>query len=96
MIGGGNVAIDVATVAMRLGAKEVYVASLESREEMPAFNAEIETAVAEGVQLLPSWGPHRIIEKNGKVTGMELIQCTSVYDKDHRFAPVYNGDVTRQ
>ena len=55
VIGGGNVAIDVATVALRLGAKEVTAASLESRKEMPAFEAEIETAVAEGVRLMPSW-----------------------------------------
>jgi NADPH-dependent glutamate synthase beta subunit-like oxidoreductase len=50
VIGGGNVAIDVATVAIRLGAKEVITACLESREEMPAFVSEIETAVAEGVR----------------------------------------------
>ncbi len=92
VIGGGNVAIDVATVARRLGAKEVYAASLESGEEMPAFEAEIETAVAEGVRLMPSWGPHRVIEKNGKVTGMELVQCTTVYDENGKFCPAYNDE----
>jgi NADPH-dependent glutamate synthase beta subunit-like oxidoreductase len=92
VIGGGNVAMDVATVALRLGAKEVYAASLESREEMPAFKADIETAVAEGVRLMPSCGPHRIIEANGKITGMELVQCTSVYDENHKFSPKYNRD----
>jgi NADPH-dependent glutamate synthase beta subunit-like oxidoreductase len=93
VIGGGNVAIDVATVALRLGAKEVTAVSLENREEMPAFAAEIEAAVAEGVNLKPSWGPSRVIIENGKVTGMELVQCTSVYDKEHRFSPVYNSNV---
>jgi NADPH-dependent glutamate synthase beta subunit-like oxidoreductase/CO/xanthine dehydrogenase FAD-binding subunit len=93
VIGGGNVAIDVATVALRLGAKEVTAVSLESREEMPAFAAEIEAAVAEGVSLKPSWGPSRVIVENGKVTGMELVQCTSVYDKEHRFSPVYDNNV---
>jgi NADPH-dependent glutamate synthase beta subunit-like oxidoreductase len=92
VVGGGNVAIDVATVALRLGAKEVIVTSLENRDEMPAFEAEIETAVAEGVRLMPSWGPHRIIAVNGKVTGMELVQCTSVYDDNRKFCPVYNHD----
>ena len=90
VIGGGNVAIDVATVARRLGAQEVYAASLESREEMPAFETEIKTAVAEGVRLMPSWGPHRVIDKNGKVIGMELVQCTTVYDENGKFCPVYN------
>ena len=94
VIGGGNVAIDVATVALRLGAKEVITACLESREEMPAFASEIETAVAEGVQLMPSWGPYRIIEANGKVTGMELVQCTSVYDKKGNFSPTFNNTIT--
>jgi NADPH-dependent glutamate synthase beta subunit-like oxidoreductase/CO/xanthine dehydrogenase FAD-binding subunit len=95
VIGGGNVAIDVATVAIRLGAKEVTAASLESRKEMPAFEAEIEAAVAEGVKLEPSWGPSRVIVENGKVTGMELVQCTSVYDREHRFAPVFDYSVKK-
>ncbi|MGD1118931.1 MAG: FAD binding domain-containing protein [Dehalococcoidales bacterium] len=95
VIGGGNVAIDVATVALRLGAKEVIAASLESREEMPAFEAEIETAVAEGVQLMPSWGPSRVIVENGKVTGMELVRCTSVYDKEHHFSPVFDDNTKK-
>jgi CO/xanthine dehydrogenase FAD-binding subunit len=92
VIGGGNVAIDVANVALRLGAKEVTAASLESRGEMPAFEAEIETAVAEGVQLMPSFGPSRVIVENGKVTGMELVRCTSVYDKEHQFSPVFDNN----
>lgn len=95
VIGGGNVAIDVATVALRLGAKEVTAASLESREEMPAFEAEIETAVAEGVQLMPSWGPSRVIVENGKVTGMELVRCTSVYDEEHHFSPVFDNNLKK-
>jgi len=93
VIGGGNVAIDVATVARRLGAKDVTVVCLESKEEMPAFKAEIETAVAEGVRLMPSWGPHRVIKEKGKVVGLELVKCTSVYNKEHSFAPVYDQDV---
>jgi len=90
VIGGGNVAIDVATVASRLGANKVYVASLESREEMPAFQSEVEAAVAEGINLLPSWGPYRIFEANGKVTGMELVRCTSVYNDECVFSPAFD------
>jgi len=95
VIGGGNVAVDVATVASRLGAEKVYVASLESREEMPAFRSEIDAAVAEGVSFLNAWGPGRIIETDGKVAGMELVRCTAVYDSDGRFSPVFDADVTK-
>ncbi|MBC7341437.1 MAG: FAD-dependent oxidoreductase [Clostridia bacterium] len=61
VIGGGNVAIDAARTARRLGAKEVHMVSLESREEMPAHPWEIEEAVEEGVILHPGWGPKRFI-----------------------------------
>jgi NADPH-dependent glutamate synthase beta subunit-like oxidoreductase/CO/xanthine dehydrogenase FAD-binding subunit len=93
VIGGGNVAIDVATVALRLGAKEVIVVSLESREEMPAFKAEIETAIAVGVKLMPSWGPYKILETKGNISGMELVKCTSVFNKVGKFAPTYDNKV---
>jgi NADPH-dependent glutamate synthase beta subunit-like oxidoreductase/CO/xanthine dehydrogenase FAD-binding subunit len=92
VVGGGNVAIDVATVAKRLGAEDVTVVCLEKREEMPAFKAEIETAVAEGVTLMPAWGPHRVIAEHGKVKGLELVQCTTVYDEKGKFCPIYNNE----
>ncbi|MBW1887095.1 MAG: FAD-dependent oxidoreductase, partial [Deltaproteobacteria bacterium] len=59
VIGGGNVAVDVAMTALRCGAKEITMACLESREEMPAHEWEIQGAIEEGVRLMPSWGPHR-------------------------------------
>jgi NADPH-dependent glutamate synthase beta subunit-like oxidoreductase len=90
VIGGGNVAVDVGITALRLGAKEVTLACLESREEMPAFEWEIEQAVEEGVRLMPSWGPHRVLKADGKVTGIELIRCTSVFDSEGRFAPTFD------
>ena len=67
VIGGGNVSIDVALTALRQGAQHVDLVSLEKRREMPASPHEIETAVAEGVQLHPGWGPVRI-EEDGEVT----------------------------
>ena len=57
VIGGGNVAIDVALTALRQGAKHVDLVSLEKRREMPASPHEIEDAVAEGVELQPGLGP---------------------------------------
>jgi NADPH-dependent glutamate synthase beta subunit-like oxidoreductase len=89
VVGGGNVAVDVALTALRLGAKEVTLACLESREEMPANPWEIEMALEEGVKLMPSWGPHRIIGDNGKVSGIELVRCTSVFDEEGNFSPTF-------
>ncbi|NWG74087.1 MAG: FAD-dependent oxidoreductase [Rubrivivax sp.] len=62
VVGGGNVAIDVALTALRQGAKSVDLVSLEKRREMPASPHEIEAAAAEGVQLRGGWGPLRIEE----------------------------------
>ena len=90
VVGGGNVAVDVALTALRLGAKEVTMACLESREEMPANPWEIEMALEEGVKLMPSWGPKRIIGKNGSVTGIELVRCTSVFDDEGNFCPAFD------
>jgi len=94
VIGGGNVAIDVALTAIRLGAKEVQLACLESREEMPAFEHEIKEAMEEGVKINVSWGPKRIIGGDGQITGIELKRCTSVFDEDGRFNPKYDESET--
>lgn len=91
VIGGGNVAIDVALTALRLGATEVILACLECREEMPANQWEIEQAVDEGVAIMPSWGPHRILSENGAITAMELVRCTSVFDEQGNFCPTFSN-----
>jgi NADPH-dependent glutamate synthase beta subunit-like oxidoreductase len=93
VIGGGNVAVDVAINALRLGAEKVTIACLEYREEMPAMQKEVAQAIEEGVQLMPSWGPSRILKTNGKVSGMELVQCTSVFGSDGHFSPAFNHQV---
>jgi formate dehydrogenase beta subunit len=90
VVGGGNVAVDVALTALRLGAREVTMASLESREEMPANPSEIEMALEEGVKLMPSWGPKRIIGDNGSVTGIEFVRCISVFDEQGNFCPAFD------
>ncbi len=94
VVGGGNVAVDVALTAMRMGAGAVTMACLESREEMPANEWEIEMAREEGVKLMPSWGPGKIIGENGVVSGMELVQCASVFDASGNFCPAFD-DVTQ-
>jgi NADPH-dependent glutamate synthase beta subunit-like oxidoreductase len=93
VIGGGNVAMDVARSAIRLGASEVQLACLESAQEMPAHDWEIEEAKDEGVVMNPSWGPNRILGEN-KVTGIELVRCTSVFNKEGNFAPEFDDSTT--
>lgn len=94
VIGGGNVAIDVARTASRTGATDVKMFCLESREEMPALVEEIEETLEEGITIGNGWGPKRIVVENGKVTGVEFKKCTSVFNLDGRFAPEYDENDT--
>ncbi len=71
VIGGGNSAIDAARVAVREGAESVQVFYRRQRQDMTAMTAEIEAAEAEGVKLNFLTTPARLLEKNGKVGGME-------------------------
>ncbi|MBS4021216.1 MAG: FAD-dependent oxidoreductase [Dethiobacter sp.] len=88
VIGGGNVAMDVARTALRCGAKEVKLGCLECREEMPAFEWEIEEAIDEGVEMFPGWGPKEItLDGSGNITGLEVQECLSVFDEQKRFSP---------
>jgi NADPH-dependent glutamate synthase beta subunit-like oxidoreductase len=90
VIGGGNVAIDAALTALRLGARAARIVCLERREEMPAHDEAIRTAVDEGIEIAVSWGPKKVLDKGGKVTGIELVRCLSVFDKTGRFNPCYD------
>ena len=96
VVGGGSVAIDVASSALRLGCPDVQVVCLEcSHDEMPAQNEEIQQALDEGIKLDMSWGPKQILTKDGKVSGMELKRCVTCYNKAGQFAPVYDEKETR-
>ena len=94
VIGGGNVAIDVARMAIRAGGEEVSMFCLEKREEMPALPEEIREAEEEGIKITNSWGPKRILVKDGKVSGVEFKKCVSVFDKDGKFSPSYDENDT--
>ncbi len=95
VVGGGNVAIDVARTSGRCGAEEVTMYCLESREEMPASGEEIAEAEEEGVTIQCGWGPKEILSENGKVTGIVFKKCISVFDADGRFAPQYDENDTQ-
>jgi len=90
VIGGGSVAMDVAVSARRLGASQVTVACLETCDEMPALLEEVDAALAEGIELVPSCGPARLLRRDDEVVGMELVRCTSVLDEQCCFAPSFD------
>jgi len=94
VIGGGNVAIDVARTAVRVDASKVDMFCLESREEMPALEEEIEEALSENITINNSWGPKSIITENGRVIGVEFKKCISVFDKNRKFNPQYDENNT--
>ncbi len=95
VVGGGNVAVDVALTALRKGAKDVSLVCLEKREEMPAWEHEIQDALEEGVQIVNSLGPKRFVDQNGRLKGVEFKRCTAVFDDTGAFRPCYDeADLT--
>ena len=97
VIGGGNVAMDVAREAIRvqhmqyLGEKVITkTVSLEDWDEMPATEEEIEEAKAEGIQFNPAWGPKEaVLDEKGNVKGLQCMKVKSVFDEQGRFAPTF-------
>ncbi|GAB6274919.1 MAG: hypothetical protein STSR0004_17840 [Peptococcaceae bacterium] len=94
VIGGGGVALDVARTAIRIGAEKVSLICLEKQEEMVAPAEEIEEALKEGVQIIPGYGPKKILFAGGKITGLEIKKIHLIYDQDGNFSPVFFEDKT--
>ncbi len=90
VIGGGNVAVDVARTALRAGSDTVEMYCLEGPDEMPAAKDEIVEAKEEGIVIKNCWGPKEILAENGRITGIVMKQCTQVYDKNGKFSPLYD------
>jgi NADPH-dependent glutamate synthase beta subunit-like oxidoreductase len=109
VIGGGNVAYDVArtvirhiaydtarTAARLPGTSRVCLVSLESLEEMPADTLEIVEGDEEGIERMNGWGPVEVQRNDeGKVVGVLFRKCLKVYDEARRFSPVYDSSVTQ-
>jgi heterodisulfide reductase subunit A-like polyferredoxin len=93
VIGGGNVAMDVARTARRQGG-EITLIALETREEMPASIWEVEEAEHEGVKIMHRWGVKEINAAGGKVSGLTLRAVERVFDEQGRFSPTYFDDKT--
>ncbi len=81
--------MDVSRAALRMGAREVQLVCLESRAEMPASEEEIHEGLLEGMKLRPSLGPKQFVGKNGRLTGLEVTKCISVFDENRRFNPKF-------
>ena len=103
VIGGGNVAVDVARTAARCTDGTVTMLCLESEKEMPAAQDEVEDAVSEGIVVKNGWGPKEILTEEvttadgrlvKKATGIVFKRCTQVKDADGRFNPQYNEEET--
>lgn len=96
VVGGGNVAMDVAVTCRRLGAKSVTLACLEQEYEMPASAEEVARAKGEGIEVMNGFGPLRVLYDGKKITGIELKTCVSVFDETGRFNPKYDESKTVQ
>ena len=95
IIGGGNVAVDVARTALRSGAQDAQIFCLEPRDEMPAWEQDVEEALDEGIVINTEASPSRISQKEGRVTGIEFTRCVCVFDDEGCFNPTCDLDDTR-
>ena len=97
VVGGGNVAVDAARTAARMGSPHVEMFCLEQEQEMPASAEERREAVEDGVHITCGWGPKEVLvdEASGRVRGITFKRCTRVYDDEGRFAPEYDEAETR-
>lgn len=94
VIGGGDVAIDAARIAVRLGAEKVLIAALESYEKMPASEEEKLEATEEGVEFINSYG-YKALDVDGKIlNGIILKRCISFLDENDKFSPIYSEEDT--
>ena len=91
VVGGGNVAMDVARTVWRLGAEDIHIVCLESKDEMPAHSWEVEDAVEEGINVHCSWGPMRF-EGDESVERIRVKKCNRVFDSEGNFNPCYDEE----
>lgn len=89
VIGGGNVAMDVARTLRRLRIEKVGVVCLEALNEMPADKIEIEEGLEEGLTFHNRKGPREIVGENGRAIGLKVVDVASIFDENKRFNPQY-------
>jgi NADPH-dependent glutamate synthase beta subunit-like oxidoreductase len=94
--GYDNAFLDAARTALRLGARQVQLVSLESRSEMPAHPDEVREAEEEGIALVPRRGPKAILGEKGHVFALETLDVESVFDEKGRFNPRFAPGTERR
>ena len=95
VIGGGNIAADVARTAVRCGAESVSLYCLEGYEEMPMGEEDRSECEREGIAIYAGWGPKEVQTENGKAANIAFVKCLSVKDESGRFAPVYDENTVQ-
>ena len=90
VIGGGNIAADVARTAVRCGAENVSLYCLEGYDEMPMGEEDRSECERDGVAVYAGWGPREVSVEGGKAAGVSFVKCLRVKDENGRFAPVYD------
>ena len=93
VIGGGNIACDVARTAVRCGAESVDMYCLESEKDMPCGEEDRKDCLADGVAIHGGFGPMEVLTSEGKATGLKFKKCVSVKNAEGRFAPVYDETI---
>jgi formate dehydrogenase (NADP+) beta subunit len=83
--------VDISLSALRMGASEVHIVCIERRDEIPAALEEVEEAETEGVTIHAGYGPNKVIGKNGRVTALETIRTSRVFDENGRFSPQFTA-----
>ncbi|MGZ7100269.1 MAG: FAD-dependent oxidoreductase, partial [Candidatus Angelobacter sp.] len=81
--------VDISLSALRMGASEVHIVCIERRDEIPAALEEVEEAETEGVIIHAGYGPNKVIGENGRVTALETVRTSRVFDENGRFSPQF-------
>ncbi len=95
VIGGGNIAADVARTAVRCGAENVSLYCLEGYDEMPMGEEDRSECERDGVAVYAGWGPREVSAEGGKAAGVSFVKCLKVKDENGRFAPVYDENTVQ-
>ena len=95
VIGGGNVAIDAARTAKRIGTGNVTIVYRRTREEMPAHPLEIAAAEMEGIIIIDSWAPKKILGDSA-VSGLAFVKCFSSDDASCNYDPIYDEEISHK
>ena len=95
VIGGGNIAADVARTAVRCGAENVSLYCLEGYDEMPMGEEDRSECERDGVAVYAGWGPREVSVEGGKAAGVSFVKCLKVRDENGRFAPVFDENTVQ-